>query len=163
MARLKVVEALQSGRRTSTGPAKATKKSTKGAGTRSKTIKKTRTFLTKDQQALLVVEYLELPKWKKGSLARSKALVKLCKKYDVNLDYPSQMLLALKQEKLLPTRDGVGGAPEKITDEEQEVLTATLVEHAYDLTYRQLATLTGIATTTMWRFVKETEGWKERR
>jgi len=121
MPRLKVDEAPQRGRRTSTGPNKATKKSTKGAGTRSKTIKKVPRFLTKDEQALLAVDYLELPKQKKGSLARSKALVKLCKKYDVGPYYPAEMLRKLKQEKLLPTRDGVGGAPVKITAEQQEV------------------------------------------
>ena len=96
-----------------------------------------------------------------GSWGRGKALVKLCKKYDVHVAYPAEMLRKLKQEKLLPTRDGVGGAPEKITDEEEKVLTATLVEHAYDLTFRQLTALTDIPTTTIWRFVKETEGWKE--
>ena len=161
MGRLKVVDAPQRGRRRPYDPTKATEKSAKGAGTRSKTIKKPRTFLTKDEQALLAVEYLELPKRKQGSAARSKALVKLCKKYDVNTFYPAEMLRKLKQEKLLPTRDGVGGAPEKITAEQQEVLKATLVEHAYDLTYRQLETLTGIPATSIWRFVKETDGWKE--
>ena len=160
MPRLKVAEPVQHGPRHWEGPAKGIAKAKKANNARVETGKKARTFLTPSKQALLLVGYYELPKSQKGSKARRKALEKLCKKFDVHLDYPREMLRKLKKDKELPTRDGVGGAPERITDEEQEVLIATLVAHAYDLTYRQLQTLTGIPASTIWRFVKETEGWK---
>ena len=35
------------------------------------------------------------------------------------------------ESKELPTRDGVGGAPVRMTEEEVELLTKTLEEHAY--------------------------------
>ena len=84
MGRLKVEEAPQRGRRWSSSTVKRKAKPTRAAGACRSTIKKSRTFLTPSQQALLIVEYLELPAWKKGSDARGKALIKLCKKYDVH-------------------------------------------------------------------------------
>ena len=122
---------------------------------------KKRVFLSKDQQALLILRYKELPKQKKGSKARGNALTALCKEFDVSEAYPRQLIAALKQNQLLPVRDGVGGAPEKIEEAEVGFITRTLEEHAYDLTYRQLSTLTGIPATSLWRFVKETAGWRE--
>ena len=112
MARLKVKEAPQHGVRTSSGGGKRYKKGKGVPATRSKAIKKKRTFLTNDEQALLISEYLELPKRKQGSDARPRVLVKFCKKYDVHIDYPSECLRKLKQTKQLPDRDGVGGAPD---------------------------------------------------
>lgn len=125
---------------------------------------KQRVFLSKDQQALLIVEYNELPKaGKKGDgAARTKALEALCKKYDVNTAYPRKLIAKLKETKLLPTRDGVGGAPERITEEEEVRLKDTLRENGYDLTYRQLETLTGIPSSTIWRLMKENKDkWRE--
>ena len=80
MGRLKVEEAPQRGRRWSSSTVKRKAKPTRAAGACRATIKKSRTFLTPSEQALLIVEYLELPAKKKGSDARFKALVKLCKK-----------------------------------------------------------------------------------
>lgn len=169
MGRLKVREPEQHGSRTGTdGKRKeAAKRASRSRSTlRSATPppssrKKARVFLTKDQQALLIMRYLQLPKARKGSNARGQALEALCKEFDVNLKYPAELCSKLAATGELPTRDGVGGAPEKITEEEEVLLTNTLETHAYELTYRQLQTLTGIAKTSIWRFVKEHEGWRE--
>ncbi|KAL1499265.1 hypothetical protein AB1Y20_011475 [Prymnesium parvum] len=102
--------------------------------------RKQRVFLSKDQQALLLVRYLELPKNKKRKAA---ALDELCKEFDVCKNYPALLLKRLKEEEKLPVRDGVGGAPERITEEQEVLLVNTLETHAFELTYRQLETLTG--------------------
>ena len=138
MPRLKVAEAVQHGPRRGKGPAKGIAKKAKQADNASSETTKSQTFLTVHEQALLAVEYTELPKRKQGSQARNDALVKLCKKWDVHLQYPAEMVRKLKETKELPSRDGVGGPPRRITDEEQALLIATLVANAYDLTYRQL-------------------------
>ena len=61
MPRLKVKEPPQRGVRTSSGGVKRCKKRKGVPATRSKAIKKQRTFLTKDQQALLIAEYAAAP------------------------------------------------------------------------------------------------------
>ena len=61
MPRLKVKEPPQRGVRTSSGGGKRCKKRKGVPATRSKAIKKQRTFLTKDQQALLIAEYAAAP------------------------------------------------------------------------------------------------------
>ena len=171
MPRLKVVEAPQHGVGHGNGAGaralggrvrqgNSPKKTVGKKAPRPKPAKK-RVFLSKDQQALLILRYKELPKQKKGSKARGNALTALCKEFDVSEAYPRQLIAALKQNELLPVRDGVGGAPEKIEEHEVDFITRTLEEHAYDLTYRQLSTLTGIPATSLWRFVKETAGWRE--
>ena len=168
MPRLKTVVAEPRGSRTGTdGSAKAKKakpvlgRKNRSGNSPAKTIAKApkeRVFLTTDQQALLILRYKELPKAKQK---KSKELRELCQEFDVNLQYPQQLCAKLMESKELPTRDGVGGAPVRMTEEEVELLTKTLEEHAYDLTYRQIETLTGIPATSVWRYVKETEGWKE--
>lgn len=120
--------------------------------------RKKRVFLSKDQQALLLVRYMQLPKNKNK---KAKALEELCKEFDVYKGYPAELLQRLKEEERLGERDGVGGAPEKMTEEQVELLVNTLETHAYELTYRQLETITGIPKTSIWRFVKETPGWRE--
>jgi len=169
MPRLKVSDAGEHGKRTGTdGKRKeAAKRASRSrsvgrATTPPPTIKKkTRVFLTKDEQALLILRYMQLPKQRKGSKERGKALEALCKEFDVNIKYPAELCAKLSASGELPSRDGVGGAPEKITEEEEVLLINTLETHAYELTYRQLGTLTGIPATTIWRFVKEHEGWRE--
>ena len=104
MPRLKVAEPVQHGPRHWEGPAKSIAKKAKQADNASSKTTKSQTFLTKDQQALLAVEYTELLR---GSQARNNALVKLCKKWDVHLGYPSEMVRKLKETKELPSRDGV--------------------------------------------------------
>ena len=123
--------------------------------------KKKRTFLSKDEQALLIVKYLKLPKAKKGRGKDAAALDRLCREYDVCSNYPARLVKELEETEVLPDRDGVGGAPERITEEEEVLLISTLESHAYDLTYRQIETLTGISASTVWRYVKESAGWKE--
>ena len=164
MLRLKVPEDPQHAPRRSplrrkTGNSPPARKAIKKKPTR---LKK-RTFLTKDEQALLMIEYTELPSpSKKGQgNKRSKAMHELCKKWDVNIDYPRKLIAQLKATKQLPTRDGVGGAPERIDGDDEVRMKDTLRENGYDLTYRQLATLTGIPSSTIWRYVKEhPESWR---
>ncbi|KAL3915357.1 MAG: hypothetical protein SGPRY_007256 [Prymnesium sp.] len=59
---------------------------------------KKRTFLAKDEQALLIIEYTQLPSpSKKGQgNKRGKAMHELCKKWDVNIDYPRKLIAQLK-------------------------------------------------------------------
>jgi hypothetical protein len=168
MPRLKTAVVEPRGSRTGTdASAKATKAKPKLGGKKrsgnspGKTIVKApkeRVFLTKDQQALLILRYMELSKSKQK---KSTELRELCMEFDVHLSYPGKLCAKLKETKELPTRDGVGGAPVRMMEEEVTLLTQTLEEHAYDLTYRQIETLTGIPATSIWRYVKETEGWKE--
>ena len=81
--------------------------------------KKQRVFLNKDQQALLMLGYYNLPKRKQGSQERGLAMKALCEKYNVTTNYPLKMIASLKANEVLPSRDGVGGAPERITGEAQ--------------------------------------------
>ena len=154
MPRVKVTEEPQHGVRQ--GTAGGTRSQPKGIGTRKRTGNspankkkkkpKQRTYLSKDDQAALLVAYMELPKEtkKKGDTRRSDALTELCKEYDVAINYPRKLYDKIKSEGKLSTRDGVAGAPQRITDEEEVCLRDTLRTHGYDLTYRQLETLTGI-------------------
>jgi hypothetical protein len=131
MPRLKTAAVEPRGSRTgSDGSAKATKAQPKLGGKKrsgnspGKTIVKApkeRVFLTKDQQALLILRYMELPKSKQK---KSIELRELCKEFDVNILYPGKLCAKLKETKELPTRDGVGGAPIRMTEEEVELLTA---------------------------------------
>ena len=63
------------------------------------------------------------------------------------IDYPSKLVAELEKNETLPSRDGVGGAPAALTpgSEDEALLISTLESHAYDLTYRQIETLTGRA------------------
>ena len=64
--------------------------------------------LSKDQKALLAVEFKELPPRAPGKRG-SRGLKRLTKRYAVSKEYPAKMLRKLKLEKKLPSRSGVGG------------------------------------------------------
>ena len=90
------------------GPAKAKKaqpvlgRKKRSGNSPAKTIAKApkeRVFLTKDQQALLILRYKELPKAKQK---KSKELRELCQEFDVNLQYPQQLCAKLMESKELP-------------------------------------------------------------
>ena len=102
---------------------------------------KTRTVLDKDQQAMVVLGYMSLPK---GKAAHSAALVELCDKYNVNLHYPARLVAQLASNEALISRVGVGGKPRRITTTERDVLIRDLRENAYDLTYLQIQEATSI-------------------
>ena len=114
MARLKVNEAPQQGMRTGqvkgARSAQSTRKASRSPAqhTRAQSErppcgyrkKKKQTYLSKDAQAALLVKYLELPKEskRKGDTRRADALEALCREYDVNIRYPQQLYLKIKED-----------------------------------------------------------------
>ena len=118
MPRLKVKDAPQHGtRRVAKTPGR--RKARRSPRLTQSTIKKKavppkkRHYLSKDEQALLALEYARLPpaaKRGKGAV-RTKAIAKLCAKWDVDPSLPRKMIAKLHETKKLRTRDGSGGAP----------------------------------------------------
>ena len=147
MPRLEFTEPAQHGHRT--GSAGGTRSAPKGItrGSRKKTKKqKKRTYLSKDDQAALLVKFMELPKASKvkTNTARADALVELVKEYDVCIDYPQRLYNKIKEEGKLSTRDGVAGAPkllpvDRLAAAEAEELQDHQVHHADQGGVRQLS------------------------
>ena len=74
--------------------------------------RKLRTILDKDQQAMVVMKYAELPAGKK---ARAAGLLAICETYGVNPKYPAALTFKLRNTEELVCRIGVGGAPKVVT------------------------------------------------
>ena len=178
MARLKVTEPQQHGRR-SGGPSKGTKKKrrcsqTAAAASTSRADRASRSkqaaltssgrkapvLLSPSSQAALATKHVALQQLPRAE--RPKARKALCAEFDCSRYYPAQLAKGALGRKKLPMNKGKGAThkvamtPNKIDEVKQH-----LKEHCYDLSFEQLSELSDVSPSTLCRFFKRQPGWRQ--
>ena len=165
MPRLAVDEPEQLGKATGPPPrpkaertAPAPKRKRASPKTTAQPERKRPSYPSPNKQAQLAALHLQAQA--KPKKERAKAAKALAKEYNVGPQYPRQVAKKVIAKKKLATRKGVGGQNQRITAEDELMIRATLKEHAYELTFRQLEEKTGIAKSTLQRFMRKHK-WRQ--
>ena len=165
MPRLAVDEPEQRGKATGPPPrpkaertAPAPKRKRASPKTTAQPERKRPSYPSPNKQAQLAALHLQAQA--KPMKERAKAAKALAKEYNVGPQYPRQVAKKVIAKKKLATRKGVGGQNQRITAEDELMIRAKLKEHAYELTFRQLEEKTGIAKSTLQRFMRKHK-WRQ--
>jgi hypothetical protein len=161
MPRLKVDEPRQTGFATGPPPLpKSQRKRQRSTSpcTSEQPAKKKRVFPSPRSQAVLAISHEQAKSMPRKT--RKAHVKRLADEYGVGPHYARHAARKLLKGKELKSRTGVGGQNKRISEDDEQMIRSTLKEYAYELTFRQLEEKTGIAKSTLQRFMKQHK-WRQ--
>ena len=116
--------------------------------------------LSPSSQAALAAKHVALQQL--PAKERPPALKSLCEEFRCHKTYPAKLSKRVLGRQKLAINQGKGAVQNKrMTADKIEEVKHHLKEHAYELTFEELAELSGVSASILCRFFKDEPGWRQ--